>query len=258
MSPRIHALFLSALSMMTLTVAGCGGGGGDSEADPCTTLKIAGGTGCAASPKAIALVASDKGYCTGTFITNKHVLTAAHCIPSSSSRIVVGARGFSSDAAHVDVHPGYDGDVSSPFDVAVVTLLNSAAVDPVPLEISRAVSPGDRVIAYGFGLDEAGDDVIERVDNGGLALKATDLEVTQVNSGTIYTKSDGNGDTCQGDSGGALLTPGDDGRPAVVALVRSGPDTCVVNSGYDSENTNIQGSSVLEFILAKAPGAQVD
>jgi S1-C subfamily serine protease len=250
---------LGATVVSMASLWGCGGGGGvGSDESACTVLKIAGGEQCSEAPRAIAIVASDAGYCTGAFITTRHVLTAAHCLPPGTKRVVIGAKGFSSDAARFDKHPRYDGNISSPYDIAVVTLKEANNVQPVPLELSRDAQVGDQVVTYGFGLDEQGEDIIKRVENGGLPLKATFLDVVGVDSGTILSQSDGSGDTCQGDSGGPLLTDGSNGQPGIVALVRAGPNVCVPNSGLPSENTNVQSQSATDFIFRIAPGAQAN
>jgi len=254
------------MAYMTLGVAlifglpGCGGGGGDGDSGGavCTTLKIAGGEQCSTPPRAIALVATDIGYCTGTFITHRHVLTAAHCFRSSRDDVIVAARGFSSPASSVAIHPQYDGSVESPFDVAVVTADSNADVVPVPLLLSSSVASGDRVVTYGYGVDQSGNDILTRVQNGGLPLKATSLDIIGADPGTIASISDGSGDTCQGDSGGALLETGRNGTSGIVGLVRAGPPGCEVDSGLASENTNVQTSSINEFILARAPGVGVN
>lgn len=237
---------------------GCGGGGGEkggqAQVAPCDVLRIAGGDSCDTAPRAIAIVATNSGYCTGTFITRQHVLTAAHCFSSPRERVVVGTTGYAEDAARVAIHPSYDGDVSSPFDVAVVTLQAPIDVSPVGIKLSQDISKGDEVVIYGFGLDQNGQDVITRVRDGGIALKATRLDVVGVDEGTVLSQSDGSGDTCQGDSGGALLLSGVNGQTGVVALVRAGPPGCVLNPGRPSQNTNVQSSGVLNFILAQAPG----
>jgi secreted trypsin-like serine protease len=247
-------------SFVCASIAGCGGGGGGGTVslDPCATLKVAGGESCSNPPRAIAVVATDSGYCTGTFITTQHVLTAAHCFAARSQRVVVGARGFASDASRVSIHPRYDGNISSPFDVAVVTLQSAAQLTPVPLKLSQNVREGDSVVVYGYGVDQSGEDIVQRVESGGVPLKATPLNIVGVSAGTVQSQSDGTGDTCQGDSGGPLLLTGANGQPGIVALVRAGPPGCVSDSGFPSENTNVQSKAVTDFLLSIAPTAQVN
>jgi hypothetical protein len=241
------------LSLVLVGLLGCGDGGGGPSDGPCSTLKIAGGEGCQLPPPSVAVVATDVGYCSGVYVTTRHVLTAAHCIPRGAARIVVFSEGVRAPVSRSFVHPAYDGSINSPFDVAVVTVPEQPSVSPIPLMLSRPVQPGDTVTVYGFGLDEDGNDVVRRIENGESALKATFLKVLAADAGTVRSLSDG-GDTCRGDSGGSLLLDGADGQPGIVAIVRAGPDICVPGSRFPSDNSNAQSQAVVDFIRTVAPG----
>ena len=91
-----------------------------------------------------------------------------------------------------------------------------------------------------------------------MPLKATYLDVFDVNNESVRTISDGGGDTCRGDSGGPLVMRGDNGEFGVVAVVSFGPNTCVPDNGLPSDNTNLQTSLVSEFILKNAPEADIN
>jgi hypothetical protein len=245
--------FVSVVLLMGLVA--CGDGGGGSGGGACSTLKIAGGEGCDPAPASVAIVATDVGYCSGVYITTRHVLTAAHCVPRGQTPISIFSEGVRGANGRAQVHPAYDGSIDSPFDVAIVTISEEAPVNPVPLMLSRAVRTGDTVTVYGYGLDESGDDVVRRIENGESPLKATFLEVSSVDAGTIKSVSDG-GDTCRGDSGGSLLLEGSDQQPGIVALVRAGPNVCVPDNGYPSDNSNVQSQAVIDFIRRVAPGTR--
>jgi len=242
---------------LSMNLQGCGGGSGDGG-DPCTSLLIAGGEQCETRPIEVAGVATDSGYCTGTFISTRHVLTAAHCLPPRGNRILVATKGFSAETRTARAHPSYSSIGISPFDVAVITLNEDAPVSPAPIQVSIDVSKGDKVVAYGYGVDEEGDDISERVDGGGKPLKATFLDVNGVSDESIQTISDGSGDTCSGDSGGPVVRQGSNGEYGIVAVVRSGPNTCVPDVGIAGDNTNVQTRSVLDFILGIVPGARLN
>jgi trypsin len=238
-------LLLCALSVSL----GCGGGG-EGKPDPCTALRIAGGNECEVRPLSVAAVISDLGYCSGIFVSTRHVVTAAHCMPPAGAKIIVATAGYSEETTTQQVHPRYTSFGISPYDIAVVTIANDAPVIPAPIVVSRGIDVGEKVVAYGYGLDENGDGIVERVENGGMPLKATYLNVESVNAESIRTISDGGGDTCQGDSGGPVVAKGLDDRYGLVAVVRSGPNTCEPDVGIASDNTNIQADSVRDFVLA--------
>lgn len=253
---RLYSTLLAVT--VTLSAVACnGGGGGSDDGDPCGALKIAGGQGCDAPPNALAIVSSSSGYCSGTFITTRHVLTAAHCVEGSGPYSIETSVLYTS-VQRIQVHPQYNpAATSSEYDVAVLTIASNAPVSPVPLEESVPVAVGDQVVTYGFGLDQDGNSAYQRYLDGEAPLKATYLDVASVSDFSINTISDGSGDTCAGDSGGPALRTGSDGSYGIVALTRYGPLACEPYQPYQSENTNVQASSILNFIKGAAPGVTI-
>lgn len=245
--------------MISGLCAACGGGGGSDDPSPCSVLKIAGGQGCGSPPNALVIVSLDSGgYCSGTFITTRQVLTAAHCAYGESGLSVEGPN-FGARVQRAVIHPRFNPSApSDEFDVAVLTINGTAPVSPVPLEGSVAVTAGEQVVAYGFGLDQDDDGWYQRYLNGEDVLKATYLDVPAVSNYSLNTISDGSGDTCAGDSGGPLLFPNAAGTYGIVGLTRYGPSNCVEYQDVQSENTNVQNPEVLSFILRSAPGTQVE
>jgi secreted trypsin-like serine protease len=247
--------FIAGVVVVSALVSGCGGSDGSGESETCDTLKIAGGVECPTPPKSIVVVRTNTGYCSGTFITKRHVLTAAHCFAGGGmSGAEILSQYYSYSATNVQVHPSFNPSVpSDQNDVAVVTIGTDAPVDPVPLTTSADVNEGDSVVTYGFGLDQNDETYIGRIEAGEAPAKATSLEIVSVSDFAIKSISDGSGDTCQGDSGGSLLLTGNNGQPGVLAIVRAGPLPCQPEGGV-SDNTNIQASSVLNFIKSAVPG----
>ncbi len=180
--------------------------------------------------------------CTGTIVgvntatKMAYVLTAAHCVRGATSVGVTQGANIAQPGntrfAYVDhtAHPQYDGQTTSPYDVAMVRVLGADASTPViPMLSSDAMVQGQtRVTSVGFGRtvrpgspsDAGANTQKNRIDGTIVRLTGTQVGV----------RYDNNGDICQGDSGGPVLTVAS--GKEYVAAVHSFVTGACVGVGY--------------------------
>ena len=261
MALRKHGwLVVTALS---LAMVACGGGGTTVEPvslDPATLCNSAGaqpkvvnGASCVSYRTTpvilLAIQKADGNYvsCSGTRISANQVLTAAHCVADGAKRVV--AADFKTDTKLTGIdatswvmHPAYspNGFVN---DAAVVSFPAGLPNPTMPILASESARKGQAVVFAGWGLP-----------SGELAVGAGNLSA--VDAQRLSVNFDGTqSNTCQGDSGGPMyrMLPG---GAALIGITSNGTAT----SCGDAERsiyTNAQGSTVLEFIRANAPGAAI-
>lgn len=239
---------LAVLSIALLV--GCGGGGGDggSGNSGCEAFKIYNGGECTSdSLPVVQLEINGSMLCTGTIISNDHVLTAAHCLMGAQSVLARHDRGVQS-ATSARVNPLYRADPMA-FDVGVLEFPNIATnfgVSPARIFVSRRLSVGDRIRVVGYG-----DDGTPTLANGN--PRGTELIVRDVVNGKVATVfADANSGTCYGDSGGAITL---DGR--IVGTVQGGinpqtPGSCT--SGNINIFTDMQVNGNANFVRQASPG----
>jgi V8-like Glu-specific endopeptidase len=206
---------------------------------------IIGGTPVAAGEyqEVVGVLTSD-GFCSGTVIAPRVVLTAAHCVFSESGSelaasafsVFVGNTLPSSGAGQYQVsaryrHPQYDNsssDFRQAHDVAVLVATQDIPVTPVPIlplaQVSQA-TVGTNVLIEGFG----------DIDNTGNVYGTKYYGRTPIAEMTaldFIAGKQGKPDTCYGDSGGpAYFEQGTSRWVLGITSAGSNPNTDLCGDG---------------------------
>src|SRR5260221_1849907 len=203
--------------------------------------------------------------CTGTTIAKLGAsgifLTAAHCVVHFASPGVVavpivpadpGSLAILPDADYlvsynhgrlfgvvdVKVHPQYNGDASSPYDLAVLRYVGTTAATPV----IPALTPAEDTLAKGSTIKLVGYGTTE-VNAQNTGRRMVDKVIDVLSSLSIqYQQTDGKG-ACEGDSGGPGLLQTPNGLR--VAAVTSGGDMACTQFGI-----SVRVSSLYPFVQA--------
>ena len=263
-----------AIGVFFCLFCGCAGGG-DSRGktpsnDACALLglpvlstRIINGTACGNlndSP-VVRVVTVDRSqrirtFCSGTMITSRDVLTAAHCFARRSSNTVISYGPDSEEtlvtADSIQIHPGYTAlnaaSSESTFnDIAVIHLTQSVPLPTLPILTSRALRKGSMASIYGYGSDENG--VFDGID-----LKSGQMLVDSITESHIIARFEGEGsNTCQGDSGGPLVAD-IRGVPVVAGIAVTGTlEGC--GPGDQSYFINLHSEEVRRFLEDVVEGA---
>jgi len=263
---------------------GGGGGGGVTEAPPLTNCRcgrenrIVGGDDTAKNeyPWQVGLLGSSwpgTPFCGGTLISDKDVLTAAHCTVGGGARyVVLGEHNVqnSNDGQQVyrvcgkKEHPNYKSGTEDN-DFAILTLCDkvtfTTAVSPVclPPDSSDQYSNKEAIVSGWGTLYSNGpqpsvlqDVTVKTMSNSQCTGSSTAYSSSDITSNMICAASPGK-DSCQGDSGGPLITR--DGNHYVLIGVVSWGFGC---AQADAPGVYARVTSQLSWIQAQMTGASCE
>jgi secreted trypsin-like serine protease len=229
--------------------------------DSGTDEGIVGGTAATQGefPWAVALVnkGTTQAFCTGSLISNRWVVTAAHCVSGlspSSIEVMAGHVNLTYasrlSVRQVVIHPEYQGVYSS--DIALIKLSNAYNLNPaVKLATATMGNPGETATMLGWGSTyyKSGSSVttLRKTQVPVVSNSECSQSISSITINNICTSNGSGTGGCSGDSGGPVVV--NSGGWKLVGVHNGGPkDSAGRCSPAGSYNVNTRVSRFAGWI----------
>jgi hypothetical protein len=194
-------------------------------------------------PGVVMVISPDGGICTGSIVSHKAVLTAAHCTLSNGTYRVRGGFG-SQKLTTVRINFG-PGEVADPNDISLLVFSDNTFSEEHVIPIADSVRTGDAATLVGYGCDNLSTETgagVKRVGTNQVARLSAYVyfytPVTPSNYRGIIGPSNRAG-SCPGDSGGPALKQVN-GQYQIVAVTHAGG---VMNNTIISQYVDVANRS---------------